>query len=415
MNMKSLAIIASILTVVAGSIAAATIGRASDRVPAPSRDERAQRDLEIAAWSRALAADSQSALALSQLSGLHLQRARESGDWSDYLEAERLARRSLDFRVRRNGRTYVVLVSSLLAQHRFTEARASADSLVRYFPDEPAYRALLGETQLELGDYVAANRSFAGLARYRTHLSIAGRLARHAEITGDLQRARRLLRDARNEALVRSDVTAEQRAWFRMRYAEMEHRAGRPRTAQRELDSALAERPDDPRLLAAMARFALARRDHEQAMAWGERALALSFDPATLGLLSDAALATGDSAKGEEYDRAMEVAVSAQPGAYHRGWTLHLLDRNRRVDEVLSRAEAELRIRPDVYGWDVYAWALFRAGRIPEAVAASNTAIHMKTADPLLYRHAAAIAAAAGQQSRSRALSRRAHVLGDAS
>lgn len=413
--MKMLATIAGFLVVAAGSITAAAIGRTTEGVSGNTRDERAQSDLAIAAWSRALAADSASALALSQLSGLHLQRARESGDWTDYVEAERLARQSLGLRVRRNGRTYVVLISALLAQHRFAEARASADSLVAYFPDEPVYRALRGETELELGDYAAADSSFAGLERYRTHLSVAGRLARHAELTGDLQRARRLLRDARDEALTRSDVTAEQRAWFRMRYAEMEHRAGRPRTAQRELDAALADRPDDPRLFAMMSRFAFLRANYDEAVEWGEKALAISLDPATLALLSDASLARGDSAKSAEYDGAMEVAVSAQPGAYHRSWSLHLLDRSRGVSDVLQRATEELRTRPDVYGWDVYAWALYRAGRISEAGAASATAISLKTADPLLYRHAAAIADAAGQRSRARALLRRARVLGDAS
>lgn len=413
--MKRLLAITSIAVAAVALFAAAATGRPPSRGAQPGASvetERRQHDLEIAAWSRAFAADSTSALALSQLSGLHLQRARETLDWSDYAEAEALARRSLDLRVRRNGRAFVVLVSSLLAQHRFGEARAAADTLVATFPDEPAYRALLGETQLELGDYAAAEQSFSDLHPYRRHLSIAGRLARFAELTGDLPRARRLLREARAEALIRGDVSAEQRAWFRMRYAEMELRAGRPRTARGELETALAERPDDPRLLAALARLEMARGAPREALRFGERAIGMVLDPAVLGLLAEASRAIGDAAKAAEFEAAMATAVAGQPGAYHRAWSLHLLDRGLDVAAVLARAEAELRVRPDVYGWDVYAWALHKSGRHDEAMEAMDHALVQRTVDPQLYLHAAAIANAAGHASRARALGLRARRLG---
>jgi hypothetical protein len=90
----------------------------------------------------------------------------------------------------------------------------------------------------------------------------------------------------------------------------------------------------------------------------------------------------------------MEVAVSRQPGAYHRGWALFLLDHRRRVPEMVTRATAELSTRRDVYGFDVAAWALHQAGRDLEARRFADSALARGTRDGLLHFHAGEIALA---------------------
>ncbi|HEX2722370.1 MAG TPA: hypothetical protein VHM24_05590, partial [Gemmatimonadaceae bacterium] len=121
--------------------------------------EVAHRDVQISVWQKALAADSGSAIALGQLAGLHMQRARETGDESSYAKAEGYARRSVSLRTSRNGAAFVTLASSLLAQHEFVAADSIAEALVALEPDIPQYQALRGEIKLELGDYEAARRS----------------------------------------------------------------------------------------------------------------------------------------------------------------------------------------------------------------------------------------------------------------
>jgi len=91
----------------------------------------------------------------------------------------------------------------------------------------------------------------------------------------------------------------------------------------------------------------------------------------------------------------MDVALLGQSGPFHRAWSLHLLDRGRHVPDVLRRAEEELRTRRDVYGWDVYAWALHASGRMREAAAAMDSALALGTRDPLLLGHARVIRQAA--------------------
>ena len=222
-------------------------------------------------------------------------------------------------------------------------------------------------------------------------LSIAARLARWLELHGNVSQARALLTSARAEALARRDVARETQAWFHFRVAELELRAGRPNHARRAAVAGLALEPNDHRLLTTMARIASTGGAHAEALRWGERSLAQQLEPATLGVLADAATAMQDTARAATYLQALTTSISAQPGAYHRAWSLHLLDHGTQVSRVLAMAEAELRERKDVYGYDVLAWALAKSGRTNEARAAMHMALRLGTRDPLLQRHAAAL------------------------
>lgn len=350
--------------------------------------ERPDRDVQIRVWKQALDADPVSAIALGQLAALHMQRAREGGTYDDYLQAETYARRSLSLRTQRNANTAATLISILLAQHRFVDARGVADSLVQREPDVPEYRAALGEVAMELGDDATADRMFRSVWASRGTLTIAARLARWLEITNHVPEARRLLTQARAEALSRRDVARETKAWFALRLGDLELRDGRLTAANMAFREGLAIEPEDPRLLAAMARLAAARDRHDEVISWGERAIGMQLDPGTLGLVGDAYAAKGDSAKADEYFQTLEVAVSTQPGAYHRAWSLYLLDHGMRVNDVLQKAQEELRERKDVYGYDVLAWALEKSGRHAEAQQAMREALRLRTPDPLLRRHA---------------------------
>jgi RNA polymerase sigma-70 factor (ECF subfamily) len=162
----------------------------------------------------------------------------------------------------------------------------------------------------------------------------------------------------------------------------------------------LAIAPQDARLLAAMARLEAARGGSHWrgAIAFGERAIAIAPDPATLGLVGDGYSALGDSAQAASYWRAMEAVTLAQPGGFHRAWSLFLLDHERRVPEVLERVREEIRTRPDIYGWDLLAWALHRAGLDQEALPVMARALSLGTQDASLFYHAGMIERSLGHR-----------------
>ncbi|MBA3342673.1 MAG: hypothetical protein H0T48_12680 [Gemmatimonadaceae bacterium] len=366
--------------------------------------EVAERDIQIAAWEKALVADPQSAIALGQLAALHSQRARETGDETGYAEAEAYARRSVAIRTNRNGSSFATLALALLAQHRFMEADSIATELVRRDPDVPQYNAMLGEIKMEIGDYAAARTAFARLHRQRNHLSIAPRLARWHELNGRVSEARALLSQALEDAVIRRDLPREQVAWFHLRAGELELRHGRPRTARSIFEKGLVIEPKDYRLLSALARLEAAEGNTRSAVAYGEHALAIRVDPATLGIVGDAHAAMGDDRRAEMYFRTMEVAVEGQPAAFHRASSLFLLDHGRRTPEVLAAARAETAVRRDVYGYDLLAWALHKSHRNREASQAIAQALRLGTRDPLILYHAGVIAHALGRAAASRSL-----------
>ena len=378
----------------------ATDERAAAAIVAAEREIRTR---DVAFYEARAAGDPEGASDRAQLAALYLQRSRETADFADVLRAERAARASLALRTAHNAAAAVTLASSLMSQHRFADARDVAASLVAVAPRVPTYDALLGEACLELGDYACTRAALDAIdGRARTASVVAPTLARWAELRGDTATARVLLHRARALALSESGVPRERVAWWQLRVADLELRQGRARSAERALRAGLAASPEDHRLHAAMARLLAARHRWDDAIAHGERAVGVALDPATLGVMSDAYAARGDAARAAEYARTMEVAAGRQPGAYHRAWSLFLLDHGRQLPQVLEAARAELATRRDVHGHDLLAWALYRNGRVREARAAMAPALALGTQDALLLYHAGMIARADGDRQAAR-------------
>lgn len=386
----------------AGLVGSAATGRSSTArtTPAPSTDRI--RDLDIGFYQARTVRDPRSARDFTQLAALYLQRARETADNADLERAEMIARHSLALRRGRNDEAVGVLASSLMGQHRFLEAHDAAQELLRADSGSVAARGMVAEAAMELGRYDEAERLFGMLQTYQAGLGTAPRLARWAELRGQPDEARRLLRQALDEAKRRHGLPREQLAWFHLRLGDLALRTGHQREAENELEAGLTILPNDYRLLGTLARLDAVRHRWRQAAQTGELAIAHALDPATLGLLSDTWLALGDSAKATEFDRAMALSVLHQPGAYHRAWSLYLLDHDRDVPAVLANVRRELETRHDVYGYDLLAWALHAAGRDHEARAPMARALALGTQDAMLFYHAGMIDLALGDTTGAR-------------
>ena len=386
-----------------GAVAAARSAEPERRGSVPRLSEAAVLDLDLEFYRRRVRRDSLSARDEGELARLYLQRGRLNVNEPDLRAAEAHARRSLALRTGHNGAAAQVLAGALMARHAFAEARGVAERLVSADPSSRGARAMLGEVELELGDYAAARRTFGTLLTVRTDLVVAPRFARWEELRGRPDAAAGLFRGALAQAAARHGTPASQLAWFHWRLGDLALRTGRLDEAEAELRLGLDAVPDDARVLGALARLAAVRHRWPESIGYGERALARVVDPATLGLLSQVYAALGDTARSMDAFKAMSVAVLDQPGPFHRGWSLLLLERGADVPEVLARAQAELRTRRDVYGWDLLGWALYRAGRAREALAASERALALGTRDAMLWYHAGMIRLAADDSVAGRA------------
>lgn len=394
----SVALVAVLALLLIGSSrrsAAAPASPADSSQGLATQHEAAVLDQDIAFYAARVVRDPEGALDRATLGALYLQRARQTGSPEDLIRAEQVARESFGIRTRKNVMAVQVLAFSLMGQHRFTEALEQARLLVADDSTSISNRSLLGEVEMELGLYPAADSVFRGLRSWSYRLTVAPRLARWEELNGHPDTARIILLGARDDAMQQPNLPLEQKTWFDLRLGDLALRSGHLGEAERNYRAGLAIAPDDYRLLAAMTRLESARNRWTSAIDYGQRAIALVPDPATLGLLGDAYAAQGDSAGAEQFYHTMETVVLRQPGAFHRAWSLFLLDHNRSQAAVLAKVQEEIRQRKDIYGYDLLAWAMLKNGRPLEAAAAMHQALKLGTHDPQLFHHAAVIDSAA--------------------
>lgn len=354
------------------------------------------RDRDILFYTQRVREDPSSAIDRLTLAGLLLSRSRSTGSTADLMQVESLARQSIALRSNGNGQSYEVLASALMARHAFREAHAVAVTADSLEPATPSHLALLGEIELELGEYEAAASHFKAVHYDGHQFTIGARVARWYEVTGHADIAHEMLRRSIVEADRRDDLPREQAAWFHYRMGELELRLGRTAAADSAFARGLSKNPDDVRILGGLARSALARRDWRRAADLGEQAIGVRLDPTALGTISEAYAALGDTAQAARYADAMSRSALTQPGAIHRAWGLYLLDHGTAADraDVLRRARRDLRERKDVYGHDLMAWALYRAGQLAEAKKEMALAVSRQTQDVMLTAHAAALAGA---------------------
>jgi len=371
---------------------------------APMLSESEIRDRDIAFFEKRATEDTASANDRAQLAILYMDRARSTGGFSDYERAERLARKSLSLRVGHNEPTFGLLAGALLARHDFAGALTVAKTIDSLDPGVADHIALLGEIELETGDYASAKAHFESLKFDGDQFTIAARVARWRELTGSAEAARRLLRSAVAKVARRDDLPREQVSWFYYRLGELELRTGNLDSADVAYRRGLNVFPDDYRILGGLARLAAARGNWQAAIDYGNQAIAVQLDPATLGTISDAYTALGDTANAAQYARAMTTSALRQPGPIHRAWGLFVLDHGARsdVDRVLAKTRIEMKTRKDIYGYDLLAWGLHRQGRDVAAREAIEHALSQNTEDAQLYYHAGMIERSLGDATRAR-------------
>ena len=361
--------------------------------PLVTRNETEIRNRDIAFYTRRTEEDPAGASDRETLARLLFSRSRYTGSTGDLARAESLARKSVALRTERNGQAFELLASVLMTRHAFREAQSVAARADSLNPDTPAHLALLGEIELELGEYDSASSHFRAIHYDGEQFTIGARLARWYELTGRADIARQLLARSITRVLRRDDLPREQVAWFYFRMGELEMRAGRLSAADSAFHNGLAINPEDLRILGGLARVQAARGNWQSAIDYGARATAIQLDPATVGTMSTAYAALGDSVQSASFANAMAISALRQPGTIHRAWGLFLLDHGTQQDraEVLRRARRDIRERHDVYGHDLLAWALFKTDHPADARTEMSLALAQHTEDILLAEHARAI------------------------
>jgi len=344
-----------------------------------------------------------------ELAGAYLARQRDSGDVQDAVRAERAARRSLELLTRGNAAALTRLARSLLGQHRFPEALEAARRAAEL---DPAAGLLVADVELELGHNERARDAFARAGVARNHLNALMLRARFAQADGDLDGALRCLRQAARQADELSDLPAEAAAWFHVMVGHTLIDRGRLDEGSVACRTALAIFPRDYRAMTGLAEAAAWRGEWDEVVAWGRRAVeASSQDPEALALLAEALSKLGQKEESERRIQQLNELAHSFPRIYDRHWALFCADNDRNLDEAYALARKDIELRQDAGAYETLAWAAFKKGLAAEADVALRKALERPPQTASFFRHAEAIARAAGRPAQADAFRARAREL----
>jgi tetratricopeptide (TPR) repeat protein len=330
-----------------------------------------------------------------------VRKARESADPGYYLNANACA--DLVLAERQGDRLALNLRALVLVnEHKFADARDLAEQILAKDPDDIMALGSQSDALLEMGRFEEAARAAQKMMDLKPNLPSFSRASYIRWLRGDIEGAKTAIRQAID---ARDPSEPEPGAWALVQAAMIFWHLGDYDGADAGFDKALKLFSDYPPALAGKGRVALAKGDNKRAVELLESSHAKSPLVETAWLLADAKEAAGD-AKGAEEARALVVKTGRQTDP--RTLALFYATKNIEAAEAVKLAQEELKVRDDIYTEDALAWALYRAGKLPEARAASEKATALGTKDARLLYHAGAIRIAAGDKAAGEKLVREA-------
>ncbi|MGH8008948.1 MAG: tetratricopeptide repeat protein, partial [Candidatus Binatia bacterium] len=336
-------------------------------------------------------------IAHNRLGSLYLQRQRETGN-QDYIGlAARAARLSLEaVPAELNTGGLALRAQAENAAHEFAAARASALRLIELAPGKSYPYQILGDALIELGEYDRAVEAYQEMER-RSEVSVntETRLARLDLLQGKNDLARRRLSTALALARNLVPLSPETAAWCYWQLGELAFREGKYGTAERSSRDALAIFPGYFQATVLLGRVRGAQQQYGEAIEAYRQAVAVVPAPDTVAALGDLLALAGKADEAEKQYALVEYIGrinEVNQVAYNRQLALFYADHNRKLDEAVKLAEAELERRRDIYTYDTLAWVYYKKGRPTEAWKAMEQALRLGTQDASLFFHAGMIA-----------------------
>lgn len=342
------------------------------------------------------------------LGAAYFQRARETGDVSDYELADQALTRSLDLDSADfpAASAYATMAEVCMGEHRFNDALTYAQKALSLGSGDVSPFAIIGDAYADMGEYDKARAAYARLTPPEMTLSPRAAYARDSRlsyllfIAGNTTEAIRLMKIAVAEG-TEAEIPSENLAWLYFELAEYSTQAGDTSTADTAYVTALKIHPGDYRALAGLAKLRANHERYSEAVELYKRAIAVVPMPIFIAELGDLYSKSGNMQEAKKQYQLVEYI--AQLGRinqvlHNRDLALYYSDHDMNLVESLTLAQKELEVRHDVYTWDALAWALFKNGKFSEAATASQSALKYGTQDALVLYHAGMISARIGHK-----------------
>ncbi len=339
-----------------------------------------------------------------RLGSAYLQKARETGDPVYYDLSEKAYRQALTLignTVPDSAGVIAHLAGLDLAEHRFAEAHQLAQQALLLKPDLLSVYAILGDAEMESGNYEDAQKAYARLVlpkdslpprpgiQYLADTRQAGLDFIHGDAASAISHTLAAIAEASEASLPKENI-----AWSQFSLGELYFATGDYAHAESAYQSSLETYPNYHRALAWLGQLRAAQGRFQEAAGLYERAIAIIPLPVYAAALGDIyeKLNQTDSAR-QEYGVVDVIArLSAlNQNLFRRELATFYADHKIHLDEAQSLAAEELSARKDVYTWDVFAWVSYRNGKTTDAADAITHALSQGTEEPLFLFHAGMI------------------------
>jgi Tfp pilus assembly protein PilF len=326
----------------------------------------------------------------------YLQKVRETGDPTYYGKTEEALSRALDLQP--DDFAAMIQMGALsLSRHQFREALAWGEKARAISPGTALIYGVIGDAQIELGQYDAALETFQTMVDMRPDLSSYSRASYIRELHGDVDGAI----EAMQRAVQAGGPNAENTNWTRVQLGNLYFNSGRVAEAETQYEEALTLYPGYIHAIAGLARVQAARGEYDQAIKLYIEATNKIPLPEYVIALGDVYKAAGRSQEAQQQFSlvgVMERLYAANGVDSDLEIALFDADHDQNLKETLTLARKAYANRPSIYGADVLAWTLYKTGNYTEAKKYSQESLRLGTRDALKLFHAGMIALKLGDK-----------------
>jgi tetratricopeptide (TPR) repeat protein len=324
------------------------------------------------------------------LGAAYLQKVRETGDPTYYGKTEEALTRALD--LQSDDFAAMIQMGALaLSRHQFHEALIWGEKARAISPGTALIYGVIGDAQIELGQYDAALDTFQTMVDLRPDLSSYSRASYVRELHGDIPGAI----EAMQRAVQAGGSNAENTNWARVQLGYLYLNSGDVVEAEAQFNEALAFYPGYVHAIAGLGRVRAAQGKTDEAIKLLNQAVGIIPMPDFVITLGDLYQTTGQQkAASQQYKLVTTIEKLYRANGVDSDLEIALFnaDHDQNLNETLALARKAYVNRPSIYGADVLAWTLYKTGNYTEAQKYSEDALRLGTKDALKLFHAGMIA-----------------------
>ena len=281
-------------------------------------------------------------------------------------------------------------------RHRFPQSMEWAQQAIAIDAECASAYGILGDADLELGNYDEAFDHYQKMMDLRPDLSSWSRGAHLLWVTGNKSKAVWLM----ERAIKAGAPFAENTAWCRAKLAMMHFQDGALLPAVQVLEPALQAGSHNPQVRLAAGRVAAAQGDYPAAERHFAAIQADGPNHEALVALGDLRAVQGRTEEADAFYRKVEALHQEHLTTAvhdHMAMAKFYADHDRNLVEALRLAE-QAKLTKNVQEADVLAWVYLKNHDLPHAIEAMKRALRKNTPDAELHYHAGMIAVAAGDR-----------------